>query len=406
MSRQPWIEVGDYALHWGGTCGPPSLVMASAREALACIPLITADGEGNDSTSALTIGVHLHAFYLDACPAILATLRRSIPRCQLLITTDSTTKQASIEALLRQSLEGAGGATVWSTQVLVTPNQGRNVLPLLRYGWTELHRCDLVLHLHTKQSPHQSFGTEWGRDLISTLAGTATAVKSVMAAFESEPQLGMVIPKPSEAIRPYLHWGANFECASWICSALWPDRFLSLEAPLAFPAGMMLWFRPNAFAPLIAAESVLRNPPEEPLLDDGTSLHALERLTLHACEVAGYSWRYVNSPGQPTAAAHTTEAPSETQPWLSVWQPQPIVYRAGVAALAQRHRVLQTQHAEMLAMQEQARDEHAALKEQLAAAEASNNHLSDELRALRHSLSWRLTGPLRRLSRLLRQISR
>lgn len=407
---RPWLEMGDYALHWGGACGAPTLLISEAQEASYCIPLTKPATPDSLQSNPLRIGVHLHAFYVEACAGLLHTLQQSLPHGQLLITTDSEHKKAKLAGMISQLGAAEAAPGLWTHTIVVTPNQGRNVLPLLREGWPGLRNCDLVLHVHTKQTPHQSFGELWSRELIRTLAGTADQVNAVTAAFAADQQLGMVIPRPCEAIRPYLHWGANFELACWISQALWPQRQLSIEAPLAFPAGMMFWFRPNALEPLIAAEAFMQSPPQEPLLDDGTSLHALERLTLHACEVAGYHWRYVGQ--QPNQAADASEATPSTHPNLSVWSTQPEAYREGVAALAQQHRQLQLQQQEFAhrkaELEEQLRNSEqlqADSAAELTACSQAKAELEQQLLAMRQSLSWRLTGPARRVSRLLRRLA-
>jgi lipopolysaccharide biosynthesis protein len=414
---RPWLEIGDYALHWGGACGAPTLVVSAAREASHCIPVAAPPAPQSPQNNPLRMGVHLHAFYVESCTEILQTLRQSLPHAQLLITTDSEYKKANLAALLKQHSAEDAALGAWTHSIVVTPNQGRNVLPLLREGWPGLRSCELVLHLHTKQTPHQSFGERWSRELITTLAGTAGQVNAVAAAFAADPQLGIVIPRPCEMIRPYLHWGANFELACWISQALWPERQLSIEAPLVFPAGMMFWFRPSALEPLIEAEALLQIPPQEPVLHDGTSLHALERLTLHACEVAGYQWRYVGQ--QPDQAADAPNAAHTARANLSVWATQPEAYREGIAALAQQHRQLkherqELEHRRAELEHRRAELEHrrAELEEQLAnyatdlaACSQAKTKLEQELLAMRQSLSWRLMGPARRSARLLRRLA-
>ena len=147
----------------------------------------------------------------------------------------------------------------------------------------------------------------------------------------------------------------------------------------------MFWFRPQALKPLALAIDLLKPLPLEPLLHDGTPLHALERLTAHACEVAGFRWALLpvdDDPGHPSI-----------KPWpkkLSVWDPQPEAYLAGVAALAEHHRHLKSKLAER----------EAAFAD-LNKSTARVRELEAEQQGLPQSLSWRLTGPLRRAKRLL-----
>jgi lipopolysaccharide biosynthesis protein len=358
----PRIDIGDYILDCSGACGAPSLTLSEGREASLCIANETRIANGSPETPELKIGIHFHAFYTEPCEEIIGILLESIPDCELLITTDTETKRLYLETLLNRQAEKREAEYKLTYLIRVTPNQGRNVLPLLQEGWPRLRYCDIVLHLHTKRSPHSSSGEEWANQLIATLAGTSRQVRLVKAAFAADSQLGMVIPSHWEGIRHLLHWGANFEMACIISKALWPQFKLSIQAPIVFPAGMMFWFRPSALEPLIAAKDLMQTPAHEPILNDGTSFHALERLTLHACEVAGYHWRYVS-----VSTKQDADVQAITEP-MSVWTPQPDAYLMGVCALAQHYRELQVKVNRI----EQLEEERTTLSKQL-------EHLSEEL---------------------------
>lgn len=324
------ISSGDYELNLTGSCGAPTLRPAPALERKLTLPL----GEGTNSSASTTLrlGVHLHAFYLAECQQILNLLHQSMPACDLLITTDSSDKQASIQKHLDQFADPP-----WQGRltVQVVPNRGRNVAPLLREGMAFLEPCELALHLHTKRSLHQSFGSHWFEELLSTLVGDQQRTEAVIAAFACQPDLGLAIPQMGEFIRPYINWGANFDIASVIVRSLWPQHQLSIQAPLVFPPGMMFWFRPQALAPLASGLSLLEPLPLEPLLEDGTPLHALERLTAHACEVAGLRWALLPPLASPADGAEGLPTS------LSVWAPQPEAYLAAVSVLAMQFRALQ-----------------------------------------------------------------
>jgi hypothetical protein len=329
-----WVEAGDYELNVAGVCGAPTLRPSPGLE--RCLTLDLGGKNQNPSPSEIRLGVHLHAFYLTEADQIIGLLQQALPPFDLLITTDTGAKQHALaEILARYS------SPRWQQRfdIRVIPNRGRNVIPLLRDGVPFLGNCQLVLHLHTKRTIHKSFGPDWLNDLLAGLIGDADRVGALIQAFSTDPGLGLVMPLPSELIRPYLNWGANFEIASCLVQALWPGRALDIQAPLVFPPGMMFWARPAALAPLVGALAVLEPLPPEPLLIDGTPLHALERLTAHACEVAGLRWALAGArnrhldPGEDGARA--------VQQAVSVWDPQPEAYLEGVSALGIIHRQLQ-----------------------------------------------------------------
>lgn len=323
-----WACSDDFELTAAGVCGAPTLRPSPSLENRLSLNL----KEQCSAPPEMRLGVHLHAFYPEEAQRILALLHGSLPCCDLLITTDTTTKQYEINTILSRLASSPWDGRV---EVRIVPNRGRNILPLLRDGISTFRHHHLLLHLHTKRTAHLDIGSDWLDELLSSLVGSPGRVKSLMHAFQSDQKLGLVMPQPSSLIRPYVHWGANFEVASLLVHTLWDRRQLDIQAPLVFPPGMMFWARPAALFPLADAVAALEPLPLEPLLHDGTPLHALERLTAHACEVAGLHWAL-------TAAANDAVAPLvdglTASPELSVWEPKPDAYLEGVASLAKRHR--------------------------------------------------------------------
>jgi lipopolysaccharide biosynthesis protein len=404
---QSWVTIGDYELNFAGVSGAPTLRPSSDLERRLSLP--STSNPKQAGSSPLHLGVHIHAFHLEECQQILDHISHALPGCDLLITTDTSSKKTAIEHQLSQY---ASPPWCQRLEVRTIANRGRNLVPLLSDGLSFLQSCELALHLHTKRTEHKSFGGNWFSDLLSQLVGESQRVDSVIQAFTNHPDLGLAMPHPGELIRPYLNWGANFDIAAVLVKGLWPGRQLSIQAPLIFPQGMMLWFRPQALAPLADALALLSPLPLEPVLHDGTPLHALERLTAHACEVAGLRWALlpINQPDSHDTSSHSMPAQ------LSVWDPQPEAYLAGVAALAEQHRRLQEELAERGADLQAIRNHRDSLDEALQAhgvtlqeqdhalaeASATLRDREADLQALRQSLSWRLTGPLRRLTRMAR----
>lgn len=134
-----------------------------------------------------------------------------------------------------------------------------------------------------------NYGQNWRQELLATLLPDSPTLQGLRQSFAQNRNLGLVMPQPPELIRPYLNWGSNFEMAALLAEQL--GGRLQRNAVLVFPAGMMFWCRPAALAPLAKLCQALPELPPEPLAVDGTSLHALERLVVHGCEQAGFSWR-------------------------------------------------------------------------------------------------------------------
>lgn len=238
-----------------------------------------------------SVAIHIHCFYVDE----LALLLRSLEQCvdafsrqsALFLTTDTEAKRRQIIGLIADS--GLAGKLLVKPVQLVE-NRGRNLRPLFQDVFPLIAEYDIALHLHTKRSVGNSYGRQWLLDMLQALLPSKSGVRMILESFRVHPGLGLIIPQAGEVIRPLANWGSNFVLARTICANIFPDRVLDPQAPLVFPAGMMFWFRPAALQQMADACRRLVSLVSEPVAADGTLLHALERLSAHFCEAAGYRW--------------------------------------------------------------------------------------------------------------------
>ena len=379
------IPCGDLELNLAHPHGSPTLVPSEALEQRLDLRLDPQWGQPATASGPQRLAVHLHVHYLDTLEPLLEAVNRcwgALAGCDLWVSTDSSAKASAI----RSSIEG-------EAQVRVCSNRGRNLGPLLTTLWPELKGYDLLLHLHGKRSVESDLGESWRQKLLNTLLPDSATVQQLRQIFERDASLGLVMPQPPELIRPYLNWGANFEMAALLAEGL--QRPLHRSGVLVFPAGMMFWCRPAA---LEALTGLCQELPPEPLAVDGTSLHALERLVVHSCEHAGLHWRLLC--GQAAAPIGGTVTS------LSVWEAQPAAYLQATALLAAR---LRQEHEQRICAEtnlarcnDQLEQHITAAEEQLRAADQQIRALmqqvaerNERLHAIRRSLSWKLTRPLR-----------
>jgi lipopolysaccharide biosynthesis protein len=380
------IPCGDLDFNLAHPSGTPTLVPSCGLEQRLDFRCHTADhNTPSPATEPLRLAVHLHVYYLEALDALLGQLNHcsaGLGRFDLWISTDSSAKASTI----RLQVEATGLSQMERLEIRVVANRGRNLGPLLVDLWPELRGYGLLLHLHGKQSVETSLGPAWFQDLLRTLLPDAGTVQQLREHWAHEPSLGLMMPQPPELLRPYLNWGNNFEAAQQL-ALNWDRPALSRDAVLLFPAGMMFWCQPAALEPLAQLLQGLPELPPEPLPVDGTSLHALERLVGHSCEVAGLEWRLITQ-------KQTSPRPPATT--VSLWQHQREAFQQATALLAARAR----QQAEELACCQQ---NFASCQEQLQAlivdSDLQLKAAAGRLEQLERSWSWRLTAPLRNLRR-------
>lgn len=175
------------------------------------------------------------------------------------------------------------------------PNRGRDVAPALVFFREEINQFDLVCKIHSKKSMHRGRELfEWRRHLIDNLVGNESILLRNLAFFEAHPKLGMIFTDSDNYV---LYWGFT-----WLTNrpaAKEMMKLLEIEAPLNqtyldFPAGTMFWFRPPALRQMLDGRLTLEDFPPEPVGDDGSMMHALERLMCTTAQANGYDFMEVN----------------------------------------------------------------------------------------------------------------
>lgn len=234
------------------------------------------------------IAIMFHAFHIELVPEFRAYLSHIPFPADLFLTTDSAEKQARLAVLFADWPQG-------QVTFLVTPNRGRDIAPKL-VGLGPAHTgYDLVLHLHTKHSSHESGLGGWRAYLLETLLGSSAVVRGVLESFRQWPNLGMLAPQHIDQLRPWIRWGENYGQAAMLAERMgFP---LPRRAPLDFPSGSMFWARPAALQPLIGLGLRFEEFQDETGQTDGTLAHAVERLYFFACEAAGLDWMKITRPG-------------------------------------------------------------------------------------------------------------
>jgi hypothetical protein len=247
--------------------------------------LVAAGGQQDSADNAIRALVVIHAFYPDRLRPLLEKLLATESFSGILITTDTVGKVAIIEALLR---EMCLGSTFCAVEVV--ENHGRDVLPfwqmLLRYG----EHYDVFLKLHLKRSA--LWDEQWKESLVDHAgdAGWAWTEHNFRCLIPSSPEefrllirwmaedgIGALYPEPFIGVQT-AGWGSDrnlFHASRLLSAAGVSDLYLLL--PLIFPAGNMFWGVVKNFLPLATIFVEKEDYPPEPLADDGTFLHAMER---------------------------------------------------------------------------------------------------------------------------------
>jgi len=273
--------------------GPPDPRPAPSRGPAAAIPF--EPGFARDK-AAPPVAAVIHVYYPELMGEIRAYLMNIPGTVDVYASTDTEAKRKAI-------LKALSGWTAGTVEVRLAPNRGRDIAPKLIAFRDVYDSHALVLHLHSKKSPHDSYLRLWRYLIYETLLGSPEIVGDILSAFEQTPRLGMVAAQHYFPLKAGINWGPNLAMAQ----ALGGRMGLKIEegSPIDFPAGSMFWARSAALRPLLDLQLAVEDFPAEAGQEDSTLAHAVERLYFYACEAAGLSWLKICRP----ELAHASDLP-------------------------------------------------------------------------------------------------
>ncbi len=232
--------------------------------------------------------LHGHFFYVDLIEEFLEKLQSNASTIDVVLTVpDEQKADYAMQALSRVVLPG-------TVKVEVVRNAGRDIGPFLSGLDPDLlKRYEVIGHIHGKKSPHVDaiMGDTWRTFLWEHLiGGQNAAADACLAAFKADPKLGLVFPEDPHLIG----WDKNFKIAEDLVRKM--GRTAPLPNAFDWPVGTMFWARRAALKPMFDLGLDWADYPPEPLPEDGTLLHALERVMPFAAEQAGFCYAATHLP--------------------------------------------------------------------------------------------------------------
>ncbi|WP_297513980.1 glycoside hydrolase family 99-like domain-containing protein [uncultured Caulobacter sp.] len=218
----------------------------------------------------------LHLFYPELIDWFAERLAATADGLDLMITVPDSWRQADL----------ARAARAFPTAHLaVAENRGRDIRPFVE----SLRRArglgySVFCKVHSKRSPHREKGDAWRAELVDGLLG-GEAAAAALRAFDEDPRLGLLAA--SEA-RMRLGDPDIMDNNRPAVARLSARLGLKPVPETPFAAGSMFWGRTEAFAPLTGlSDAEIGFEPELGRVD-GTTAHAIERLTAAIVARAGY----------------------------------------------------------------------------------------------------------------------
>jgi len=250
--------------------------------------ILIPEGKNYPVPSGLRVALHLHFFYSQSIAEFIHRASLSTLRPDLYISVGSDQVADEVKAVL-DNYKG------WKHEIRVVPNRGRDVAPFLTEFAAELRNYEFIGHVHAKETVHEldrRMVGLWKTFLLeNVLGGRHPMIDFIVSAMVAEESLGIVFPDDPHAI----DWTENRPFAEELAKRM---EFTSpLPGNIIFPVGTMFWARSVALEPLFRINLGWEDYPPEPIPDDGTMLHAIERIIPLVAEKSGYYTAVTHIPG-------------------------------------------------------------------------------------------------------------
>ena len=212
------------------------------------------------------VAVHVHVFYPELLPGILAGLDCVAQPFDLFVSVpEGVPVPPELANRPRCVVERC-------------PNRGRDIAPLVCTFGRRLSGYDYIAHFHTKKSAHVTERRDWLGHVLSCLLGSPERVNGIFHMLASG--YGMVaasdyFPVPEDPTG----WMRNLQYAEELARRGGLEVDLRRDfTPIAFPQGSMFWARSGFLRRFLEMPLTFDDFPAEPVGVDGSPAHALERL--------------------------------------------------------------------------------------------------------------------------------
>ena len=242
----------------------------------------------NEESQNARVASVMHLYFPDLLEDSLKWASAMPEDADIYITTNTEEKKVKIEKVF-QNLRCN------KLEVRVIENRGRDVSSLLIGVKDVINNYDYICFVHDKKTTQikpGSVGEGFAYKCFKNVLYNKTFVKNVFQLFEDNPSLGLLSPPvPNHAdLFSTLgnEWSTNFEATKELAAKIGITVPMDEKKEHLAPLGTMFWFRVEAMKPLYAYNWKYSDFPQEPNTNDGSILHAVERLYPFVVQQTGF----------------------------------------------------------------------------------------------------------------------
>ena len=235
-----------------------------------------------------SIVVIAHLYYEDLFDYDFYYFKNIPEYIDIIITTDKLEKKSFIEENYLSELKN-------NSKVLLVNSRGRDMSGLFVGCKDIIKKYDYFCFVHDKKSSYYDnylIGSTFREVLWENSLASEDYINSIIKSFDENESLGMVVPPRvyhSLFFTSFYcnYWSANIDEIKKLFNKINVHMELNLkESPLSI--GNCFWAKFDALKPLFDLNLNYDDFPSEPLPDDGTISHALERSYGHIAASQGF----------------------------------------------------------------------------------------------------------------------
>lgn len=237
------------------------------------------------------VAVIIHLHYLDTVDSYLEYIMAIPDSVDILFTfSDYRVK----EALQKTEIGNRKNCRFVEKQ-----NRGRDISAFLVACRKDIIEYEYICFLHDKKekkSIHKKDTEEWIKCLWTNMLGSTAYIENILSTFYQNPILGLLTPPfpITEHFSTFYMcpWGYNFDITKTLAKKLRLNSNIDISKP-PITLGTVFWARTTALKKLFEIEWEYKDFDEEPLKNDGTISHAIERILAYVAQDAGFESGWV-----------------------------------------------------------------------------------------------------------------
>ena len=228
----------------------------------------------------------IHVYYVDKISVYVKYIKNIPPNVDIIFTvSDNKTEQVLREQLIDLEHE---------YKVIYKENRGRDISALLVAAKNELMKYQYIGFIHDKKERNELIKEDtniWNYCLWENMLGSMSYINNVITTLKREKSLGLLVPPiPITRHLDYGYrskWTLNFENVKELVQYLSVRCELDREKP-PIALGTVFWAKKEAIIKLLQYKWLYLDFDPEPLKNDGTLSHAVERALPFIAQDAGY----------------------------------------------------------------------------------------------------------------------